>query len=123
LVCQIEEHRQRVYENRVLRRIFGPNRDWRRLHNAEIHDLNILPNDNRLMKSRRMRLTGHVASMGEKRGAYKILVGKSQGRRPFGRPKYRLENNIKMDLQEIKWGWSGLFWLKIGTSGGLLCTP
>jgi len=123
LVCHIEEHRQRVFENRVLRRIFGPNRDWRRLHNAEIHDLNNLPNDNRLMKSRRMRLTGHVASMGEKRDAYKILVGKPQGRRPFGRPKYRLENNIKMDLQEIKWGWSGLFWLKIGTSGGLLCTP
>jgi len=56
-----EEHRQRILENRVLRRIFGPNRDWRRLHNAEIHDLNTLPNHIRLMNSRRTRLTGHVA--------------------------------------------------------------
>jgi hypothetical protein len=117
-----EEHRQRLFENRVPRRIFGPKRDWRRLHNAEIHDLNTLPNDIRLMKSRRMRLTGHGASMREKRHAYKILVGKPGGRRPFGRPKYRLENNIKVDLQEIKWGWSGLIWLRIGTIGGLLCT-
>jgi len=117
-----EEHRQRVFENRVLRRISGPNRDWRRLHNAEIHDLNPLPNDIRLIKSGRMRLTGHVASMGEKRSAYKILVGKPEGRRPFGRPKCRLENNIKMDLQKIKWGWSGLICLRIWTSCGLLCT-
>jgi hypothetical protein len=95
-----EEHRQRVFENRVLRRIFGPNRDWRRLHNAEIHELNTFPNDNRLMKSRGMRLTGHVANMVENRRAYKILVGKPEGKRPFGRPKYRVENNIKMDLQE-----------------------
>jgi hypothetical protein len=87
--------------NRVLRRIFGPKKDWRRLHNAEIHDLNTLPSDILLMKSRRMRLTRHVASMGEKRRAYKILEGNPEGRRPFGRPKYRLENNIKMDLQEI----------------------
>jgi hypothetical protein len=78
-----EEHRQRVFENRVLRRIFGSNRDWRGLHNADIRDLNTLPNDIRLMKSRRMRLTGHVTSMGEKRSAYKILVGKPEGRRPF----------------------------------------
>ena len=84
----------------MLRRIFGPNRDWRRLHNADIHDLNTLPNDIRLMKSRRR--TGHVASMGKKRRVYKILAGKPEGRRPFGRPKCRLENNIKMDLQETK---------------------
>jgi len=106
----------------VLRRISGPNGNWRRLHNAEIHDLNTLPNDIRLMKSRRMRLTGHVANMGDKRRAYKILVGKPEGRRPFGRPKCRLENNVKMDLQEIKWGWSGVICLRIGTSGVLLCT-
>ena len=104
----------------MLRRIFGPKKDWRRLHNAEIHDLNTLPNDILLMKSRRMRLTRHVASMGENRRAYKILEGKPEGRTPFGKPEYRLENNIKMDLQEIKWGWSGLIWLRVGTSGGLL---
>jgi hypothetical protein len=106
----------------VLRRIFGHNRDRRRLHNAEIHDLNTLPNEIRLMKSIRMRLAGHVASMGEKRRAYKILVVKPEGRRPLARPKYRLKNNIKLDLQETKLGWSGLTWLRIGISGGFLCT-
>ena len=81
-----------------------------------------LQNDIQLIKSRRMSLTGHMASMGEKRRAYKVLVRKPEGNRRFGRPKYRLGDNIKMDLQEIKVGWSGLIWLRIRTSGGVLCT-
>jgi hypothetical protein len=113
-----KEYRLKVFEDMVLRRIFGPRRDWRRLRNAELHDLNTI----RLMKSRRIKLTGHVTSMEEKRRAYKILVGKPEENRPFGNPKYRLENNIKMDLQEIKWGWSGCIWLRIGTSDGIQCT-
>ena len=117
-----EEHRLGVFGNRVLRRIFGPKRNWRRQHNAELRDPNTLQNDIRLIKSRRMSLTGHMASMGEKRRAYKVLVGKPEGNRRFGRPKYRLGDNIKMDLQEIKVGWSGLIWLRIRTSGGVLCT-
>jgi hypothetical protein len=69
-----------VFENRALRRIFGPKKDevtgeWRRLHNEELHDLYSSPNIIRVLKSRRMRWAGHVARMGEKRGAYRILVG------------------------------------------------
>jgi hypothetical protein len=68
-----------------------------------------------------MRWAEHVARMGEGRGAYRILVGRPEGRRPFGRPRRRLEDNIKMDLQEVGWGaWTGLIWHRIGTGGGLL---
>jgi hypothetical protein len=68
-----------------------------------------------------MRLAGHVACMGEKRGAYRILVGRPEGRRPLGRPRHRWEDNIKMDLQELGWvAWTGLSWPRIGTGGGLL---
>jgi hypothetical protein len=77
----------------------------------------------RIIKSRRMRWAGLVARMGEKRNAYRILVGKPEGKRPLGRPKRRWVNNIKMDLREIGWDgveWIGLMWLRIGTSGGLL---
>jgi hypothetical protein len=75
----------------------------------------------RVIKSRRMRWAGHVARMGEKTGAYRILVGRPEGRRPLGRPMRRWENNIKIDLEEVGWGaWTGLSWLRIGTSGGLL---
>jgi hypothetical protein len=92
-----------VFENRVLR-IFGPKRDevigdCRKLHNEELHNLYPLPNIIRMLKSRRMRLEGHVARMGEKRNAYRILVGKSEGK---GR---RWVDNVKMDLREI--GWDG----------------
>jgi hypothetical protein len=81
-----EEQRLRVFENRVLRRIFGPKRDevtgkWRRLHNEELNDLYSSPNIIWVTKLRRMRWTGHVARMGEKRGAYRILVGRPEGRR------------------------------------------
>jgi hypothetical protein len=103
-----------VFENRVLRRIFGPKRDevtreWRRLHNEELKDLYSSPNIIQVIKSRRMRWAGHVARMGEGRGAYRILVGRPEGRRPIGRTMRRWEDNIKMVLQEMGWGaWTGL---------------
>jgi hypothetical protein len=83
-----------VFENRVLRRIFGPKRDevtgeWRRLHNEELNDLYSSPNIIRLIKSRRIRWAGHIACMGEGRGAYRILVGRPEGKRPLGRPRRR----------------------------------
>jgi hypothetical protein len=74
-----------------------------------------------MIKSRRMRWTGHVFRMGEKRTAYNILVGKPKGKRPLGRPRRTWVDNIKMDLTEIQWVvWTGSIWLRIGTSGGLL---
>jgi hypothetical protein len=109
----------------VLRRISGPKRDgitgeWRRLHNEELNDLYSSPNIVRVIKSRRMRWAGYVARMGEGRGAYRVLVGRPEGR-PHERPRRRWEDNIKVDLQEVGWGaWTGLIWLRIGTGGGLL---
>jgi hypothetical protein len=105
-----------VFENRVLRRIFGPKRDevtgeWRKLHNKELHDLYSLPSITRITKARRMRWVGHLARMGEKRKAYRLLVGKPEGRRPLGRSKHRWLGNIRMDLVEVGWGdvdWIGL---------------
>jgi hypothetical protein len=93
----------KVFENRVLRRIFRPKRDeatggWGKLHNQELHGLYSSPSI-RVNKARRMRWAGHVARMGKVRGAYNILIGKPEGR-PLGRPKRRWENNIKMDLGE-----------------------
>ena len=101
-----EEHRLRVFENRVLRRIFGPRRDkvtgeWRRLHDEELSDLYSSPSIVRVIKSRRMRWAGHVLRMGEKKGVYRLLVGKPEGKRPLGRPRRRWEDNIKIDLQEV----------------------
>jgi hypothetical protein len=100
-----EEHRLRDFENKVLRRIFGPKRDedgsWRKLHNDELHDLYSSPNIVRVIKSRRMRWAGHVARMREGRGVYRVLVGRSEVKRPLGRPRRRWEDNIKMDLREI----------------------
>ena len=104
-----EERRLRVFENRVLRSLFGPKRDevtgeWRKLHNEELSDLYSLPNIVRVVKSRRMRWWGHVARMGEGSGVYRVLVGKPEGKRPLGRPRRRWEDNIKMDLQEVRGG-------------------
>ena len=111
-----EERKLMVFENMVLRRIFGPRRDevtgeWRRLHNEELNSLYSSPNIVRVIKSRRMRWAGHVARMGEERGVYKVLVGKPEGKRPLGRPKRRWVDNIRMDLQEVGCGhvdWIGL---------------
>ena len=110
-----EERKLRVFENMVFRRIFGPRRDevtgeWRRLHNEELIGLYSSPNIVRV-KSRRMRWAGHVARMGEERGAYRVLVGKPEGKRPLGRPRRRWVDNIRMDLQEVGCGyvdWIGL---------------
>jgi len=100
-----EERRLRVFENRVLRRVFWPKRDEvagerRKLHNEELSDLYSLPNIVRVVKSKRMRWAGHVARMGEGRGVHRVLVGKPEGKRPPGRPRRRWEDN-KMDLQEV----------------------
>jgi hypothetical protein len=110
-----EEYRLSVFENRFLRRIFGPKRDeviggWRKLHN-ELHNLYSSPCIIRIIKSRRMRRAGHVVRMGAKRNAYRILVGKAEGKRPQGRPRHKWEDNIRMDLREI--GWGGMDWIDL----------
>jgi hypothetical protein len=92
-----------VFENRVLRRIFGPKRDeviggWRKLHNEELHKLYCSLSIIRITKSRRMRWAGHVARMGENRNKYRILVGTPEGKRPLGRPRCKCVDNIKIDL-------------------------
>jgi hypothetical protein len=104
-----EEQRLRVFKNRVLGRIFGPKRDevtgeWRRLHNEDLNGLYSSPNIIQVIRSRGMRWAGHVARVGENRGAYRTLVGRPEGRRPLGRPRCRWDDNIKMDLQDIGWG-------------------
>jgi hypothetical protein len=103
-----------VFVNRVPRRIFGPKRDrvtggWRKLHNKELHNLYSSPSTIRIIKSRRMRCAGHVARMGKKRNAYRLLVGKPEGKRPLGRPRHRWMDNIKMDLLEKRL--SGVDWI------------
>jgi len=105
-----------VFENMVLRRIFGPGRDevtgqWRRLHNEELNDLYCSPNIVRVIKWRRMRWAGHVSPMGEERAVYRMLVGKPEGKRPLGRPRCRWVDNNMLDLQEVGFGymdWIGL---------------
>jgi hypothetical protein len=104
-----EEHRLRVFENRVHRRIFGPKRDevtggWRKLHNEELHGLYSSPSIVKVIKARRMRWAGHVTRMRDVRGAYNILFGRPEGRRTLGRSRGRWEDNIKMDLREIGFG-------------------
>jgi len=111
-----EERKLRVFENKVLRRIFGPRRDevtgeWRKLHNEELSDLYSSPNIVRVIKSRRMRWAGHVARMGGERGVYRVLVRKLEGKRPLGRPRRRWVDNIRIDLREVGCGymdWIGL---------------
>jgi hypothetical protein len=103
-----------VFENRVLRRIFGPKRDtviggWRKLLNEELHNLYGSPNIIRTIKLRRMRWAGHVALMGEKSNAYRILIGKPEGKRLVRRPRCRWEENIKVDHREM--GWRRIDWI------------
>jgi hypothetical protein len=110
-----EEHKLRVFENRVLRRIFGPKRDrvmggWRKLHNEELHDLYCSPSIIRIIKSRRMRWTGHVALMGEKRNVYRLLVGKQEGKRSLGRSRRGWIDKIKIDLFRDRIECCGLDW-------------
>jgi hypothetical protein len=111
-----EEHRLRVFENRVLR-TFGPKRDevtggWRKLHNEELHNLYSSLNKIRKIKSSRMKWEGSVVRMGEKRNAFRIIVGKPEGKRSLGRPRCWWLDNVKMDLRET--GWTGFVWLRIG---------
>jgi hypothetical protein len=104
-----EKRRLRVFENRVFRRIFGPMKnegtgDWRKLHNEELNDLYCSPNIVRVIKSRRMKWAGHVARMGERRGVYRVLLGKPECTRPLGRPRHRWKDNIKMNFREVGCG-------------------
>jgi len=105
-----EERKLRVFENMVLRRIFGPRSEevtgeLRRMHNEELNDLYSSPKIVWVIKSGRMRWAGHVARMGEERGAYRFLVEKLEGRRPLGRPRRKWVDNIRMDLQEVGCGY------------------
>jgi hypothetical protein len=117
----MEEHRLRVFENMVLRRIFGPKRDevmgeWRKLDNEEVHNLYSSPDFIRQVKSRRMRWAGHVARMGEERKVYKVLVERPKGKRPLGRTRRRWEGGIRMDLREI--GLAGVDWIRLPQDRG-----
>ena len=103
-----EERKLRVFENRTLR-IFGAKRnevtrEWRKLHNEQLNELYSSPNTIRAIKSKRMRLAGHVARIGERRDVYRGLVGKPERKRPLGRPSRRWEDNVKMDLQGVRCG-------------------
>jgi hypothetical protein len=126
LVPDIKEHIPRVFENRVLRRIFGPKRDevtgdWGKLHNDKLHNLYSLSSIMRVTRSKRMRWERHVARMGEKRNACRILVGKPEGKKPIGRPRHRWVDNVKMDLRELGWcDMDWIDWVRIGTNGGPL---
>jgi len=104
----------------VLMRIFGCRRDevtgeWRRLHNEELNDLYCSPNIVRVIKSTRITWAGHVARMGEERAVYRVLVGKPEGRRPLGRPRRRWVDNIRLDLQEVGWGY--VDWIRLAQDG------
>jgi hypothetical protein len=97
-----------MFENRVLRRIFGLKGDdgtgsWRKLHNEALHNLCFSPSIIKTIKSQRMRWAGHVARLDEKWNAYRLLVGKPEGKRPLGRPSRRWVDYIKKDLREIRW--------------------
>ncbi|KAJ4452256.1 hypothetical protein ANN_03774 [Periplaneta americana] len=111
-----EEQRLRMFENKVLRKIFGAKRDevtgeWRKLHNTELHALYSSPDIIRNIKSRRLRWAGHVARKGESRNIYRVLLGRSEGMRPLGRPRRKWEDNIKIDLREV--GYDGRDWINL----------
>ena len=121
-----EERRLSVFENRVLRRVFGPKRDevtgeWRTLHNEELSELFSLPNIVRVVKSRRMRWAGHVGRMGQGRGVHRVLVGRPEGKRPLGRPRRRWGIILRWIFRNwARVGRTGWSWLRIGTGGGHL---
>jgi hypothetical protein len=105
-----------VFENRLLRRIYGPKWDevtggWRKMHNEERNNLCPSPSIIKMIKSRRMGWAGHVARMREEWNAYGIMVGKPEGKRPLGRPGHRCVYNIKMDLRDI--GLGGMDWIEM----------
>jgi hypothetical protein len=111
-----EEHRLRVFENRVLRRISGPKKDevtgeWRNFYNEELHILYSSPNIIRQIETRRMRWAGHVARMGEERNVYGVLMENPEGKTPLGKPRRRWEDGIRMDLWEI--GWGSVDWIQL----------
>ena len=104
-----------MFENRVPR-IFGPKRDevtgeWRKLQNEELNDLYSSPTIFRVIKSRKMRWAGHIARMGARIGVYRVLMGKPEGKRPRGRPRLRWKDNIKMDLQAVRYGF--MDWIEL----------
>jgi hypothetical protein len=121
-----EERRLRVCENRAFRRIFGPQRDevtreWRKLHIEELNDLYSSPNIVRVIKLRKFRWASRVARIGERRGVFRVLAGKREGKRPLGR--HRRDGRIILRWIFRKWYvgvWTGSSWLRIGTGGGHL---
>jgi hypothetical protein len=114
-LCQQHKSTQEIANKCLYVILFGPKREedgsWRKLHNGELYDLYSSPNIVRVIKSRRMRWAGHVARMGEVRDVYRVLVGRSEGKRPLGRPRHRWEDNIKMDFGEI--GIDGANWIRL----------
>jgi hypothetical protein len=124
LVCLREEHRLRVFENRVLRRIFGPKRDevtgkWRKLHNEELHNLYSTPDI--IWQVKANAVDGACSTHGRVEKSAQGFGGKSRRKEPLGRPRRRLEDGIRMDLRDTFFGWVfGFYWLRIGAGGGLL---
>ena len=95
--------------------------EWRKLHNEELNNVYCSPNIVRVIKSRRMRWVGHVARMEERRGVYRVLVGKPEAKSPLGRPRRRWQDNIRRIFRKLDvGGWTGSSWFRIGTGGGML---
>jgi len=117
-----------MFENRALRRIFGPKKDevtgqWRKPHNREFNDLHSSPKNYSYVQIKKNEMGGAIACKGSRRDAYRVLMGKPGGKRQLGRPRHRWEDNIKMDLQEAGWrAWTGLTWFRTETSGRYLQT-
>ncbi|KAJ4426538.1 hypothetical protein ANN_27352 [Periplaneta americana] len=116
MICDAAVNKKPAHTSFQADRIFGAKRDevtgkWRKLHNTELHALYSSPDIIRNIKSRRLRWAGHVARMGESRNAYRVLVGRPEGKRPLGRPRRRWEDNIKMDLREV--GYDDRDWINL----------